>query len=101
MYRHRYNWTNQKQKIYFGKYEGKTIKQVLNLDPSYILWVDRTCMNVNVSKNIFLRARELFRQEKERINKRRFERNRVPLFHDEVCEVWPYAGYVEELSVCL
>jgi hypothetical protein len=36
--------------ITFGKYKGKTFDEIADLDPDYILWLDKNVKNVKLPK---------------------------------------------------
>lgn len=36
--------------ITFGKYNGRTFEQIVNIDPDYILWLDENVKDVKLPK---------------------------------------------------
>ena len=36
--------------ITFGKHKGKTFEEIANIDPDYILWLDKNVKDVNLPK---------------------------------------------------
>jgi hypothetical protein len=36
--------------ITFGKYKGKTFDEIADIDPDYILWIDKNVKDVNLPK---------------------------------------------------
>lgn len=41
---------NPEDKITFGKYKGKTFKKIADIDPDYILWLDKNVKDVKLPK---------------------------------------------------
>ncbi len=41
---------NPEDKITFGKYKGKTFEKIADIDPDYILWLDKNVKDVNLPK---------------------------------------------------
>ena len=40
----------REDKITFGKYRGKTFDEIANIDPDYILWLDKNVKDVKLPK---------------------------------------------------
>lgn len=41
---------NPEDKITFGKYKGKTFEKIADIDPDYILWLNKNVKNVKLPK---------------------------------------------------
>ena len=62
---------SRKSELKFGKWKGYTIEDVLELDPSYLVWAHNTISWFKVTKSVFDEASEKATQKSiERYNSR-------------------------------
>jgi len=45
------NITDLKSKITFGKYSGKTFEEISDIDPEYILWLDKNAKTIKFRRS--------------------------------------------------
>lgn len=56
----------------FGKYRGKTINDVIDIEPSYLLWADKNIKELNLSKEVLYEVFDaMLEEQKEKINSER------------------------------
>lgn len=58
-----------RHKIDFGKYKGKTVKTILDEDPSYLIWAHEQTERLKLRSDIYKKAIEF----QEEIDSERFE----------------------------
>ena len=57
---------NAKTFLQFGKHRGSTVKEVMDIDMDYMIWVKKT-LNLTFSKDVIKRIKEAsdFKQQRE------------------------------------
>ena len=68
---------NLNDELCFGKYKGKTIEEVLNIDHQYITWLSNNVKSIVISKDIIHQA---FRKHKENQPIRNYSKSQKPRY---------------------
>jgi hypothetical protein len=68
----------------FGKYSGKTLKEIIETDSQYFLWLSDNCSNLSLSK--IINNLDWLKEHKERIEKEIQEKLNNPI-GNFVCEI--------------
>lgn len=62
------SYAGLRYKLDFGKYRGRTVKAILDIDPSYLVWAHEKTNMLKLRKDIYQKASDL----KEEIDSERY-----------------------------